>query len=131
MRKAEDQDEVVQGPRMPDQRKITAAIMKAWAPHIAARALGADPRSNIMYSRLLTQTIPSLQNDATLTKKKPALRAGETKNRRYVCRRQNTLRRFFFGEGLHHFEDSGAGAPARRRRRPREETGATEGGGNT
>ena len=50
-------DEVVQGPRMPDQRKITAAIMKAWAPHIAARALGAHPRGNIMHSRLLTQTI--------------------------------------------------------------------------
>jgi len=31
--------------------------MKAWAPHIAARALGAHPRGNIMHSRLLTQTI--------------------------------------------------------------------------
>jgi hypothetical protein len=45
---------------MPDQRKITAAIMKAWAPHIAARALGTDPRGNIMHSRLLTQIIPCI-----------------------------------------------------------------------
>ena len=49
------QDEVVQGLRMPDQRKITAAIMKA--PHIAARALGTDPRGKIMHSRLLTQNM--------------------------------------------------------------------------
>lgn len=42
------QDEDIQGPRMPDQRKITAAIMKAWAPHIAA--LGADPRDKIMHA---------------------------------------------------------------------------------
>ena len=44
------QDEDIQGPRMPDQRKITAAIMKAWPPHIAARALGADPRGKIMHA---------------------------------------------------------------------------------
>jgi hypothetical protein len=68
------------------------------------------------------------------------MQPSQKKNRRYEQAKQktgvtfavqNTLRRFFFGEGLHHFEDSGAGAPARRRRRPREETGATEGGGNT
>jgi hypothetical protein len=35
------QDEVAQGPRMPEQRKITAAIMKEWGPHKALRALGA------------------------------------------------------------------------------------------
>ena len=46
--------------RTPDQRKITAAIMNAWAPHIAARALGIDPRGNIMHSRLLTQIIPCI-----------------------------------------------------------------------
>ena len=33
---AENAQDEVEGPRMPDQRKITAAIMKAWAPHIAA-----------------------------------------------------------------------------------------------
>ena len=32
------QDEVAQGP---EQRKITAAIMKEWGPHKALRALGA------------------------------------------------------------------------------------------
>ncbi len=33
------QDEVAQGPRMPEQRKITAAIMKGWGPHKALRSL--------------------------------------------------------------------------------------------
>ena len=57
---AENAQDEVEGPRMPDQRKITAAIMEACrapGPHIAAHALGTDPRGNIMHSRLLWQTI--------------------------------------------------------------------------
>jgi hypothetical protein len=34
------QEEAAQGLRMLDQRRITAAIMKYWAPHLEARALG-------------------------------------------------------------------------------------------
>jgi hypothetical protein len=55
------QDEVAQGPRMPEQRKITAAIMKEWGPHKALRALGAPHhRGSVMHSRLCTQTIPCI-----------------------------------------------------------------------
>jgi hypothetical protein len=55
------QDEVAQGPRMPDQRKITAAIMKEWGPHKALRALGAPHhRGSVMHSRQSTQTIPCI-----------------------------------------------------------------------
>ena len=43
------QDEVAQGP---EQRKITAAIMKEWGPHKALRALGAPHhRGSVMHSR--------------------------------------------------------------------------------
>ncbi len=55
------QDEVAQGPRMPEQRKITAAIMKEWGPHKTLRALGAPHhRGSVMHKRQSTQTIPCI-----------------------------------------------------------------------
>jgi hypothetical protein len=46
---------------MPEQRKITAAIMKEWGPHKALRAFGAPHhRGSVMHSHLCTQTIPCI-----------------------------------------------------------------------
>jgi hypothetical protein len=46
---------------MPEQRKITAAIMKEWGPHKALRALGAPHhRGGVMHTRQSTQTIPCI-----------------------------------------------------------------------
>ena len=53
------QEEAAQGLRMLDQRKITAAIMKFWAPHVEARALGPPHlRGQVMHQRQLSQIIP-------------------------------------------------------------------------
>jgi hypothetical protein len=50
---------------MPEQRKITAAIMKEWGPHKALRALGAPHhRGSVMHSRLCTQTISCISKTA-------------------------------------------------------------------
>ena len=55
------QDEAARGPQMPEQRKITAAIMKEWGPHKALRALGAPhPRGDVMHTRQSTQTYPCI-----------------------------------------------------------------------
>jgi hypothetical protein len=55
------QEEAAQGLRMLDQRRITAAIMKYWAPHLKARALGPPHhRGQVMHPRQLTQTIPCI-----------------------------------------------------------------------
>jgi hypothetical protein len=45
---------------MLDQRRITAAIMKNWAPHLEARTLGPHHRGQVMHPRQLTQTIPCI-----------------------------------------------------------------------
>ena len=55
------QEEAAQGLRMLDQRKITAAIMKLWAPHVEARALGPPHlRGQVMHQRQLSQIIPCI-----------------------------------------------------------------------
>ena len=55
------QEEAAQGLRMLDQRRITAAIMKHWAPHVEARALGPPHhRGKVMHPRQLSQTIPCI-----------------------------------------------------------------------
>ncbi len=58
------QEEAAQGLRMLDQRRITAAIMKYWAPHVEARALGPPPpphhRGKVMHPGQLSQTIPCI-----------------------------------------------------------------------
>ena len=46
---------------MLDQRRITAAIMKLWAPHVEARALGPPHhRGQVMHPRQLLLTIPCI-----------------------------------------------------------------------
>jgi len=46
---------------MLDQRRITAAIMKNWAPHLEARVLGPPHhRGKVMHPRQLSQTIPCI-----------------------------------------------------------------------
>jgi hypothetical protein len=46
---------------MLDQRRITAAIMKYWAPHLEAHALGPPyHRGKVMHPRQLSQTIPCI-----------------------------------------------------------------------
>ena len=53
------QEEAAQGLRMLDQRRITAAIMKLWAPHVEARTLGPPHhRGQVMHPRQLSLTIP-------------------------------------------------------------------------
>jgi hypothetical protein len=55
------QDKHGHGLRMPDQRRITAAIMREWAPHRDARALGAPyDRGKAKHQRHFTQTIPCI-----------------------------------------------------------------------
>ena len=60
------QDEGAQGPRMPEQRKITAAIMKEWGPHKDLRARGAPRhRGRDMHKRQFTQTFPCISRTVT------------------------------------------------------------------
>ena len=55
------QEEAAQGLRMLDQRRITAAIMKYWAPHVEARTIGPPHhRGKVMHPRQLSQTIPCI-----------------------------------------------------------------------
>jgi hypothetical protein len=55
------QEEAAQGLRMLGQQKITAAIMKLWAPHVEACAFGpAHLRGQFMHQRQLSQTIPCI-----------------------------------------------------------------------
>ncbi len=57
------QEEAAQDLQMLDQRRMTAAIMKYWAPHLEARALGPPHhRGKVMHPRQLTvtQTIPCI-----------------------------------------------------------------------